>query len=177
MPKATLKVQCEQCSVEQVLLEEFSEQGEASCEQESDVDQEVIISPPLAVTSTCMQYIDGPKMDWSVYDSLYNRLFKWKMKCKNILECELAMLSEARKCKKVVAWSGGFRIDQSVSWDIPPEEMCLEVIWKRFEELCKPQTNEIRARFDLLTSLRQGDHSVDEWYNEIQTQINLARYP
>ena len=51
-------------------------------------------------------------MDWTVNDTLYNRFIKWKIKCENILECELAMLSESRKCKKVVAWSGDFGIDQ-----------------------------------------------------------------
>ena len=51
------------------------------------------------------------------------------------------------------------------------------MIWNKFEEFCKPQTNEIRARFDLLPSFKQGDMSVDEWYNAIQAQINLAKYP
>ena len=87
------------------------------------------------------------------------------------------MLSKAQKCKKIVAWSGDFGIDQFISWDLTPEETCLEVIWQKFEEFCKPQTNEIRARFDLLTSFRQGDCSVDEWYNTVQAQINLAKYP
>ena len=79
------------------------------------------------------------------------------------------MLSEARKCKKVVAWSGDFGIDQYVSWCLPPEDLCLEVLWNKFEEFCKPQTNEVRARSDLLTSFRQGDMSVDEWYNAVQS--------
>ena len=87
------------------------------------------------------------------------------------------MLAEARKCKKVVAWSGDFGIDQYISWDLTPEETCLETIWQKFEEFCKPQTNEIRTRFDLLTSFRQGDQSVDKWYNAVQSQINLAKYP
>ena len=64
-----------------------------------------------------------------------------------------------------------FGIDQYVSWCFPPEELCLDVIWIKFE------TNEVRARFDLLTSFRQGDHSVDEFYNAVQAQINLAKYP
>ena len=51
------------------------------------------------------------------------------------------------------------------------------MIWKKFEELCKPQTIEVRARFDLLTSFKQGDMSIDQWYNAVQTQINLANYP
>ena len=51
------------------------------------------------------------------------------------------------------------------------------MIWNKFEEFCKPQINDVRARFDLLTSFRQGDKSVDEWYNAVQAQINLAKYP
>ena len=87
------------------------------------------------------------------------------------------MLSEARKCKKVVAWSGDFGINQYISWSLPPEDLCLEVLQNKFEEFCKPQTNEVRARFDLLTGFRQGDMSVDEWYNAVQAHINLAKYP
>ena len=48
---------------------------------------------------------------------------------------------------------------------------------EKFEEFCKPQTNELRARFDLLTSFRQVDMSVDEWYNAVQTQVALSKYP
>ena len=39
------------------------------------------------------------------------------------------------------------------------------------------QSNEVQARFDLLTSFHQGNCSVDEWYYVIQAQVNLARYP
>ena len=53
----------------------------------------------------------------------------------------------------------------------------LDTIWGRFEEFCKPQFNEVHARFDLLTSFRQGSRSVDEWYNTVQAQVNLAKYP
>ena len=55
--------------------------------------------------------------------------------------------------------------------------MTLEVTWKKFEEFCKPQVNEVRARFDLLTSFRQGDLSIDQWYNTVQTQVAFAKYP
>ena len=41
----------------------------------------------------------------------------------------------------------------------------------------KPQTNKVRARFDLLTSFCQGSRNVDKWYNAIQAQVNLAKYP
>ena len=31
--------------------------------------------------------------------------------------------------------------------------------------------------FDLLTSLHQGNISVDEWYNAVHTQVCVAKYP
>ena len=86
------------------------------------------------------------------------------------------MLPEPKKYKKVIAWSGDFGMDQYVSWCLPAEDLSLEVIWAKYEAFCKPQTNEVRARFDLLTSFRQGNLSVDEWYNAVQAQVSLAKY-
>ena len=104
-----------------------------------------------------------------VNDSLYHHFLKWKLKCENILECELAALPEPQQCKKF--------IDQDVSWGLTRDELELETIWSWFEEFCKQQSNEMHARFDLLTSFHQGSKSVDEWYNCVQAQINLAKYP
>ena len=84
---------------------------------------------------------------------LYHRFLKWHLKCENILECELAALPE-QKCKKVIAWSGDFGMYQYVSWYLPAEELTLDTIWGKFEEFCRPQSNEVRACFDLLTSFR-----------------------
>ena len=129
------------------------------------------------VMPSYMPYIEGPTMDRTVNDGLYNRFLKWHLKCKNILECELVILSESRKCKKVLAWSGDFGLDQYISWNLSSENVTLEMIWIKFEEFCKPQANELGARFDLLTSFRQGDLSVDQRYNAVQTQVVLANYP
>ena len=37
--------------------------------------------------------------------------------------------------------------------------------------------NEVRACFDLLTSFHQGNRKADEWYNAVQAQVNLVKYP
>ena len=79
--------------------------------------------------------------------------------------------------RKLIAWIGDFGIGQYVSWGLPKDELELETIWSWFEGFCKPQSNEVCARFDLLTSFHQGSKSVDEWYNCVQAQINLAKYP
>ena len=87
-----------------------------------------------------MPYIEGPKMDWTVNDGLYHRFLKWHLKCENILECELVALPEGQQCKKIIAWSGNFGMDQYVSWGLPTDQLMLETIWGRFEEFCKPQS-------------------------------------
>ena len=128
-------------------------------------------------TGMYMPFIEGPCMDWTVNDNLYHKFLKWHLKCKNILECELAALPEHQKCKKVIAWSGDCGMDQYVSLNLPSSELTIDIIWGKYEEYCKPQSNEVWARFDLLTSFHQGNHSVDEWYNAIQAEVNLAKYP
>ena len=67
-------------------------------------------------------------------------------------------------------------MDQYVSRGLPTDQLTLDTIWGRYEEFCKPQSNEVHARFDLLTSFKQGSHSVDEWCNALQTQVNLTKY-
>ena len=99
------------------------------------------------------------------------------MKCETILDCKLANLPTKQKCQKVIAWSGDFGMDLYVSWNIPKEDLTLDVIWIKFEEFSNPQTNEVRACFDLPTSFWQGSRNVDEWYNAVQAQVNLAKYP
>ena len=133
--------------------------------------------PPPLPTSMYMPYIEGPQMDWTVNEDLSHRILKWHLKCENILECELAALPEHQKCKKVIAWSGDCSMDQYISWNLPSSELTLDIIWGIYKEYCKLQSNEVQARFNLLTSFCQGNHSVDEWYNAVQAQVNLAKYP
>ena len=42
------------------------------------------------------------------------------------------------------------------------KELTLDTILGKCEEFCKPLSNEVRAHFDLLTSFRQGNKSVDK---------------
>ena len=67
-------------------------------------------------------------------------------------------------------------MDLYVSWSFPKEKLTLDTIWVRFEEISIPQLNEVRAHFDLLTGFHQGNRNVDEWYNAVQVQVNLAKY-
>ena len=129
--------------------EEEASHDETSTHEESEPDQEVSINhphssaPQTVYTNMYMPYIEGPKIDWMVNDALYHRFLKRKLKCKNLLECELTALTECQKCKKIIAWSGDFGMDQHVPCGLSKEEMNPDTIWERFEDFCKPQSNEV----------------------------------
>ena len=158
---------------------DFTDAAENSAsDQERDPDVSFCpVVPPNNIPTMFMPYIEGPKMNWTVDDGLYHRFLKWCLKCEMILDCKLANLPTKQKCQKVITWSSNFGRDLYVSWNIPKEDLTLDAIWTKFEEFSKPQTNEVRAHFDLLTSFRQGSRNVDEWYNAVQAQVNLAKYP
>ena len=92
----------------------------ASSDQESDAEVSFhtiyLQAPPQFPPTMYMPYIEGPCIDWTVNDGLYHRVLKWRLKCENILECKLATLQECQQCKKVVAGSRDFGMDQYVSW-------------------------------------------------------------
>ena len=176
MPEALKSAPSVQCTIEEVSPEESSDQEETSSDQEVFSNSKPSTNKKV-IPNMYMPHIEGPTMDWTVNDGLCNRFLKWRLKCENILECELAMLPEARKCKQNVAWRGDFGLDQYIPWKLSNEDLTLEAIWKKYENFCKLQAIELRERFDLLTSFRQADISVNEWYNVVQTQVALAKYP
>ena len=178
MPKATKKSVREQSPPpsDDCNSTDSVEASDSDHNQDLDVSFHPVV-PPNQVPTMFMPYIEGPKMNWTVDDGLYHRFLKWQLKCKTILDCKLANLPTKQKCQKIIAWSGNFGMDLYVSWNIPKDDLMLDAIWNKFEEFSKPQTNEVRARFGLLTSFHQGSRNVDEWYNAVQAQVNLAKYP
>ena len=178
MPKATKKSSREQSPPPSEDHESIDTAEVSGSDQDQDPD--VSFHPeasPDSVHTMFLPYIEGPKVNWMVNDELYHRFLKWHLKCKTILDCELANLPAKQKCQKVIAWSGDFGMRLYVSWSMPKEELTLDAIWAKFEEFSKPQMNEVSAWFDLLTSFWQGNRNVDKWYNAVQAQVNLAKYP
>ena len=159
MPKAMKKSSQEQSPPPSEEHESVDTQAETSgSDQHQDPDISFHPAVPLHhVPTMFMAYIEGLKMNWTVDDGLYHRFLKWCLKCKTILDCELANLPAKQKCQKVIPWSGDFGMDLYVSWSIPKEDLMLDAIWTKFEEFSKPQMNEVRAQFDLLTSFCQGN--------------------
>ena len=159
IPKAMNKSSPEQSPPPSEVHESIDNQAKTSS-SDQELDSEIPFHPAFPshsafhhnVPTMFMPYIEGPKMNWTMDDGLNHRFLKWHLECETILECELAALPEKQKCQKVIAWLGDFGMDLYVSWSVPKEELTLDTIWDRFEEFSKPQSNEVRACFNLLTS-------------------------
>ena len=129
--------------------EEEASHDETSINEEPESKKEVNLNHPHSnapqpvYPSMYMPYFESLKMDWTVNDALYHRFLKWKLKCENILECELTALPEHQMCKKVIAWSSDFGRDQYLSWGLSKDKMNLDTIWERFEDFCKLQSSEV----------------------------------
>ena len=79
IPKATKSSQHEQYTIEQVLPEDISDQEETSSDQEMFFNSQPSTSNKAQVIpglSMYMPYIEGPTMDWTMNDGLYNRFLK-----------------------------------------------------------------------------------------------------
>ena len=71
--------------------------GSSDQEIDQEPDPKISFHPSRAqksITNMFMPYIEDPKLDWTVNDALYDKIVKWCLKCKNILECELTALPE-----------------------------------------------------------------------------------
>ena len=178
MPQTSKNSACGNDNLSQEETElQSSQEDLTSSDQESEPEVSLHPSRVPKNPNMFMPYTEGPKMDCTVNDALCHRFLKWCLKHENILECEHAALPKQHKCKKRITWGRDFGMDQYVSWGLSAEEFNLDKIWENYENFCKPQTNELHAQFDLLTSFRQGRRSVDEWYNAVQAQVKFAIYP
>ena len=157
--------------------ETYTEEGAAAIPQGKETPPNLVPYSPYPYSGMMVPYIEGPKMDWTVDDALHSRFIRWRIKCENILDCQLAILQENAKCKQVKQWSGDAGLDVYISWNLPKEEITLQTIWSKFKDFCKPQSNAVHARFDLLTTFQQGNRSIDEWYNAVLAHIPLCEYP
>ena len=144
-------------------------QENTSISQESSTsEQEMEVQSPCFQLSTSqaqfvpplfMPYTEGPKMDWTVNDGLYHRILKWKLKCENILDCGLAMLSASKKCKKVMAWSRDFGMDSMLTGAC----LWMTSAWKQYELSMKNFANhkQMKSGPDL-TCLQASGKEIDQ---------------
>ena len=66
---------------------------------------------------------------------------------------------------------------QYVSWNIPSSELTLDIVWGNMKSIANHNLMKFGSDSICSQVFTQGNCSVDEWYNTVQAQVNLTRYP
>ena len=121
-------------------------------------------------------YVKGPTMDWTMNDELFNRFKTWKLECEILLDSVYSGVPENCKVNTLLRWSGQFGLQKFQSWGKDRKDLTLDFMWSEFEGYCKPASNILRARYDLLKKLSQNNRPADDWFTALQNQLQLCNY-
>ena len=115
-------------------------------------------------------------MDWAMNDELFSRFSTWKLECEILLDSVYSGVPENCKVNTLLRWSGQFGLQKFQSWGKERKDLTLDFMWTEFEGYCKPASNILRARYDLLKKLSQNNRPADDWFTALQNQLQLCSY-
>ena len=116
-------------------------------------------------------------MDWHALDAP-QALKRFKTMCELLFDGPLHDVSEERRVKYLLLWSGEDGRDLVGSWTLGDDERKqLATYWTKLEEYLKPKSNFRIARFKL-RSIKQSDgESIDAFLRRIRTLLQDCAYP
>ena len=110
-------------------------------------DTQHTIMHPIAATQ-------GPTMDWTHNDGLYQWLMMWK-KCPLILRCQLEAALDSCKAKLLLQWSSDHGIKIYNGWNMNcTHEDTLARYWCRRNGYCQPEANDIHVHYNLWCNMK-----------------------
>ena len=77
--------------------EPYTEEGATATPPGNTIPHNQAPNSPFPYSRMMVPYVEGPKMDWTVDDALHSRFIRWRIKCENILDCQLSILQENAK--------------------------------------------------------------------------------
>ena len=122
-----------------------------------------------------MQYVQGPKMDWTEDAGLHQRFKEWREEVELLLDTVLTHIKNAdTKMKFVSLWAG----KEARTYLNTVEEDCkdsLRTILDTLEDWTKPKSDEIAA-FTHLRALNQGNKTLSTYIQEVRRMVDLCNF-
>ena len=122
-----------------------------------------------------MQYIQGPKMDWTEDAGLHQRFKDWREEVELLMDTVLSHIKNAdTKMKFVTLWAGKeartyLNTLEQDNWD------SLKTILDSLEEWTRPKSDEIAA-FTHLRTLNQGNKMLSSYIQEVRRVVDLCNF-
>ena len=122
-----------------------------------------------------MQYIQGPKMDWTEDASLHQRFKDWREEVELLMDTVLSHIKNAdTKMKFVTLWAGKEARTYLNTLEQDDQDS-LKTILDSLEEWTKPKSDEIAA-FTHLRALNQGNKTLSSYIQEVRRMVDLCNF-
>ena len=109
-----------------------------------------------------------PTIDWHAADPS-TAFANFKTLCELYFEGPLSAMSEARKIRYLLIWTGQEGRDIVKSWELSDEEKdSLQTHWDKFESYVKPHSNFRVARYKLRNMRQEPNEPVDAFVKRIK---------
>ena len=122
-----------------------------------------------------MQYVQGPKIDWTEDAGLHQRFKDWREEVELLLDTVLSHIRSAdTKMKFVSLWAG----KEARTYLSTVEEDCkdsLRAVMDTLEDWTRPKSDKIAA-FTHLRTLNQGNKTLSAYIQEVRRIVDLSNF-
>ena len=122
-----------------------------------------------------MQYVQGPKMDWTEDAGLHQRFKDWREEVELLMDTVLSHIKNAdTKMKFVTLWAGKEARTYLNTLEQDHHDS-LKTILDSLEEWTRPKSDEIAA-FTHLRTLNQGNKTLSSYIQEVRRVVDLCNF-
>ena len=122
-----------------------------------------------------MQYVQGPKMDWTEDAGLHQRFKDWREEVELLIDTVLSHIKNAdTKMKFVTLWAGK-EARTYLSTVEEDHKDSLRTILNTLKDWTRPKSDEIAA-FTHLRTLNQGNKTLSTYIQEVRRVGRLMQF-
>ena len=142
----------------------FDEQLKFQREQQKCQDSQL---PPLEKV---------PEIGWTHNDGLQSHYTIWKEQWNAIFKSGYLFASDAIKVHKLYRHIGDEGQKKIKQWKLNLDEITPDQLFEHLDEECKPGGSAYRSRSDLWHNTKQGNMTLDDFYNKIERLCDLCSF-
>ena len=122
-----------------------------------------------------MQYVQGPKMDWTEDVGLHQQFKDWREEVELLIDTVLSHIRNAdTKMKFVTLWAGK-EARTYLSTVEEDHKDSLRTVLDTLEDWTRPKSDEIAA-FTYLRTLNQGNKTLSAYIQEVRRVVDLCNF-
>ena len=142
----------------------FDEQLKFQREQQKHQDSQL---PPLEKI---------PEIDLTHNDGLHSHYTIWKEQWNAICKTDYLFASDQVKVHKLYRHIGDEAQKKIKQWKLNLDEITPDKLFEHLDEECKPGGSAYRSRSDLWHNTKQGNMTLDDFYNKIKRLCDLCSF-